>query len=175
MPPGAPGAPFPLAFRKHEPRKAHGLIPDPEKLLDFKQWGTLAIISGGKGGGITITNERACILVANIHFLVVSLCAAFCPLPFQDTLLLEPGEPDEEPAGLVPAFDTGLTPAAELWNGRLAMLGLIIFSAYSMIYQIPFLNAVDNALGGLLLAPAGGAAAAVADVAEAVAEAAPVA
>merc|ERR1719478_544176 len=29
--------------------KAHGLIPDPEKLLDFKQWGTLAIISGGKG------------------------------------------------------------------------------------------------------------------------------
>jgi hypothetical protein len=155
--------------------KAHGLIPDPEKLLDFKQWGTLAIISGGKGGGITITNERACILVANIHFLVVSLCAAFCPLPFQDTLLLEPGEPDEEPAGLVPAFDTGLTPAAELWNGRLAMLGLIIFSAYSMIYQIPFLNAVDNALGGLLLAPAGGAVAAVADVAEAVAEAAPVA
>ena len=55
------------------------------------------------------------------------------------------------------------------------MLGLIIFSAYSMIYQIPFLNAVDNALGGLLLAPACGAAAAVADVAEAVAEAAPVA
>ena len=155
--------------------KAHGLIPDPEKMLDFKSWGTLAIISGGKGGGITITNERACILVANIHFLVVSLCAAFCPLPFQDTLLLEPGEPDEEPAGLVPAFDTGLTPAAELWNGRLAMLGLIIFSAYSMIYQIPFLNAVDNALGGLLLAPAGGAVAAVADVAEAVAEAAPVA
>ena len=108
----------------------------------------------------------------SIHFLVVSLCAAFCPLPFQDTLLLEPGEPDEEPAGLVPAFDTGLTPAAELWNGRLAMLGLIIFSAYSMIYQIPFLNAVDNALGGLLLAPAGGA---VAEVVEAVAEAAPVA
>ena len=154
--------------------KAHGLIPDPEKMLDFKSWGTLAIISGGKGGGITITNERACILVANIHFLVVSLCAAFCPLPFQDTLLLEPGEPDEEPAGLVPAFDTGLTPAAELWNGRLAMLGLIIFAAYSMIYQIPFLNAVDNALGGLLLAPAG-AAAPVVEAAAAVAEAAPVA
>merc|ERR1719389_318466 len=136
--------------------KAHGIIP------------------GGKGGGITITNERACILVANIHFLVVSLCAAFCPLPFQDTLLLEPGEPDEEPAGLVPAFDTGLTPAAELWNERLAMLGLIIFAAYSMIYQIPFLNAVDNALGGLLLAPAG-AAAPVVEAAAAVAEAAPVA
>mmetsp|Transcript_32009 Transcript_32009/g.98789 ORF Transcript_32009/g.98789 Transcript_32009/m.98789 type:complete len:222 (-) Transcript_32009:49-714(-) len=133
--------------------KAHGLIPDPEKLLDFKEWGTLAIISGGKGGGVTITNERACVLIANVHFLMVSLCAAFCPLPFQDTLLLEPGEPDEEPAGLVPAFDTGLTPAAELWNGRLAMLGLIVFASYSLIYQIPFLNAVDNALGGLLLAP----------------------
>ena len=75
---------------------------------------------------------------------------------------------------MVPAFDTGLTPAAELWNGRLAMLGLIIFAAYSMIYQIPFLNAVDNALGGLLLAPAG-AAAPVVEAAAAVAEAAPVA
>ena len=54
------------------------------------------------------------------------------------------------------------------------MLGLIIFAAYSMIYQIPFLNAVDNALGGLLLAPAG-AAAPVVEAAAAVAEAAPVA
>ena len=150
--------------------KAHGLIPDPEKMLDFKEWGTLAIISGGKGGGVTITQERAIILVANIHFLMISLCAACCPLPFQDTLLLEPGEPDEEPAGLVPAFDTGLTPAAELWNGRLAMLGLIIFAVDSMVYQIPFLNAVDNALGGLLLAPAG-AVAAAAPAAAAVVEA----
>ena len=135
--------------------KAHGLIPDPEKLLDFKQWGTLAIISGGKGGGITITNERACILVANIHFLVVSLCAAFCPLPFQDTLLLEPGEPDEEPAGLVPAFDTGLTPAAELWNGRLAMLGLIIFEG--VLDDLP--DPVPERRGqraGWLIAGAGG-------------------
>ena len=45
--------------------KAHGLIPEPDKLLDFKTWGTLAEISGGKGGGITITNERACILIAD--------------------------------------------------------------------------------------------------------------
>ena len=148
--------------------KAHGLIPDPEKLLDFKQWGTLAIISGGKGGGITITNERACILVANIHFLVVSAVRGLLPAALPGHAPPRTGEPDEEPAGLVPAFDTGLTPAAELWNGRLAMLGLIIFSAYSMIYQIPFLNAVDNALGGLLLAPA--ARAAVAAVVEAVAE-----
>ena len=149
--------------------QAHGLIPDPDKLLNFKEWGTLAIITGAKGGGVTITNERAIVLVANIHFLMISLCAAFCPLPFQDTLLLEPGEPDEEPAGLVPAFDTGLTPAAELWNGRLAMLGLTVFASYSMIYNIPFLEGVDGALGGLLLHPAGVAqvAAAVADVAAA--------
>ena len=133
--------------------QAHGLIPNPEQTLDFKEWGTLAIISGGKGGGITITNERACILIANVHFLMVSLCAAWCPLPFQDTLLLEPGEPDEEPAGLIPAFDTGLTPAAELWNGRLAMLGLVVVAAYSLIYQVPFLTAVDTMLGGTLLTP----------------------
>ena len=133
--------------------QAHHLIPNPDQMVDFKTWGTLAEISGGKGGGITITNERACILIANVHFLMVSLCAAFCPLPFQDTLLLEPGEPDEEPTGLVPAFDTGLTAAAEMWNGRLAMLGLCVFASYSMIYQIPFIEAVDNALGGVLLHP----------------------
>jgi len=149
--------------------QGHHLIPDPDQLLNFKEWGTLAVISGGKGGGLTITNERAIVLIANVHFLMVSLCAAFCPLPFQDTLLLEPGEPDEAAAGLVPAFDTGLTPAAELWNGRLAMLGLVVFASYSMIYNIPFLEGVDGALGGLLLHPAGVAqvAAAVADVAAA--------
>jgi len=133
--------------------KAHGLIPDPDKMLTYKEWGSLARITGSQANFQGITNERACILVANIHFLVVSLCAAFAPLPFQDTLLLEPGEPDEEPAGVIPAFETGLTPSAELYNGRMAMLGLIIFSSYSMIYQIPFLDAVDNALGGLLLHP----------------------
>ncbi|KAH8046295.1 chlorophyll A-B binding protein [Aureococcus anophagefferens] len=126
---------------------------NPSQALDFKEWGTLAIISGGKGGGLTITNERACILIANVHFLMVSLCAAWCPLPFQDTLLLEQGEPDEEPTGLIPAFDTGLTPAAEMWNGRLAMLGLVVVSAYSLIYQVPFLTAVDTMLGGTLLTP----------------------
>ena len=108
---------------------------------------------GGKGGGLTITNERACILIATVHFLMVSLCAAWCPLPFQDTLLLAQGEPDAAPTGLLPAFDTGLTPAAEMWNGRLAMLGLVVVSAYSLIYQVPFLTAVDTMLGGTLLTP----------------------
>ena len=47
----------------------------------------------------------------------------------------------------------GLTPAAEMWNGRLAMLGLVVVSAYSLIYQVPFLTAVDTMLGGTLLTP----------------------
>jgi len=38
-------------------------------------------------------------------------------------LFLRPGEKDEEPAGLVPSLKFGLTKEAEIWNGRLAMLG----------------------------------------------------
>jgi len=38
-------------------------------------------------------------------------------------LFLRPGEKDEEPAGLVPPLKFGLTKEAEIWNGRLAMLG----------------------------------------------------
>ena len=55
--------------------KGHGLIPDPEATLNLKQWGTLATISGKN----TITNERAIILIANVHFLFLSVCAALCP------------------------------------------------------------------------------------------------
>ena len=42
-----------------------------------------------------------------------------------DTLTLLDGEQDEEPYGLFPPLmgQGGLTPAAEMWNGRLAMLG----------------------------------------------------
>ena len=69
----------------------------------------------------------------------VSLCAAFCPLPFQDTLLLEPGEPDEEPTGLVPAFETGLTPSAEMWNGRLAMLATMGFIVQEQVNEMGIL------------------------------------
>lgn len=38
--------------------KAHGLIPNPDTLLDTKEWGTLAYIYGG-----SISNERAIIIV----------------------------------------------------------------------------------------------------------------
>ena len=60
--------------------QAHGLIPNPTQALDFKEWGTLAIISGGKGGGLTITNERACILIANVHFLAPMSAATRCQI-----------------------------------------------------------------------------------------------
>ena len=38
--------------------KAHGLIPNPDTLLDTKVWGPLAYLYGG-----SITNERAIIIV----------------------------------------------------------------------------------------------------------------
>lgn len=128
--------------------QSHGLIPEADKLLDIKQWGTLAQITPRVS---TISTERAVVLIANVHALMVSLCAAFCPLDYQDKLLLEPGEEDEEPAGLIPVFETGLTASAEMYNGRLAMLGIVVVSAYSLIYQVPFLDVVNGMLGGLLL------------------------
>jgi len=126
-----------------------GLFPDADKMLSLKDWGTLAEIVPS---ATTITNERAIIMIANLHALCISILATFCPLSFQDTLLLEAGEPDEEPAGLIPAMEPGLTPAAEIMNGRLAMLGLTVVAGYSLIYQIPFLTAVDQMIGGHLLA-----------------------
>jgi len=126
----------------------HGLFPDAEKALDPAQWGTLAAITPRVSA---ITNERALVLIANVHFLLVSLCAAFSPFPFQDKLLLEPGEADEDPAGLIPAFNAGINPDAEMMNGRMAMLGLVVVSGYSLIYSTPFLTVVDQLIGGNLL------------------------
>uniref|UniRef100_A0A7S3JY58 PSI subunit V n=1 Tax=Aureoumbra lagunensis TaxID=44058 RepID=A0A7S3JY58_9STRA len=128
--------------------QSHGLIPDADKTLDLSVWGTLAQITPRVS---TITNERAIILVANIHALMVSLCAAFAPFPTQDKLLLEPGEADEDPAGIIPKFTPGLNPDAEMINGRLAMLGITTVSAYSLIYGVPFMDVVNSMLGGLLL------------------------
>uniref|UniRef100_A0A7S2MHN0 Uncharacterized protein n=1 Tax=Octactis speculum TaxID=3111310 RepID=A0A7S2MHN0_9STRA len=124
--------------------QAHHLIPDADKLLDLKEWGTLATISGKA----TISNERAIILIAHVHALMVSVCATMAPM--MDTLLLEPGEADEPAAGVFPPFETGLTSAAELWNGRMAMMGLITASSYSLMTGTSFLNTVDLWLGGLL-------------------------
>jgi len=127
--------------------QAHGLIPEADKLLDLKEWGTLAVISGQT----TISNERAIVLIANVHAFMVGILAAFAPLSYMDKLLLEDGEEDEAPAGVFPPFDTGITPAAELWNGRMAMMGIVTATSYSLITGTPFMQTVNLWLGGLLI------------------------
>eukprot|EP00977_Amphora_coffeiformis_P028021 scaffold34685_cov183-Amphora_coffeaeformis.AAC.1 len=133
--------------------KGHGLIPDPDTLLDLKQWGTLATISGKD----TITNERALILIANAHFFGVSLMATICPPPFGDGLLIDPSHPryeemksvnDKGGYGYMPALKLGLTEEAEILNGRLAMLGLMALLVTTAIEQKPLLDIVNEWVGG---------------------------
>mmetsp|Transcript_5961 Transcript_5961/g.12448 ORF Transcript_5961/g.12448 Transcript_5961/m.12448 type:complete len:227 (-) Transcript_5961:187-867(-) len=130
--------------------KGHGLIPNPEMTLDLKEWGTLATISGKN----TITNERAVILMANVHFFFVGLCATLCPSPFADSLLLDPNSPqyeknlNAEPFGYMPEFKTGVTEEAEVLNGRLAMLGLITLAGASAIQGKPMIDIVNEWVGG---------------------------
>ncbi|GMH54238.1 hypothetical protein TrST_g8875 [Triparma strigata] len=124
--------------------QGHGLIPDADLPLDLKQWGTLATISGKT----TLTNERAVVLIANVHALVMSLCATLAPLPFSDQLLLQDGESDEKPYGVIPDFKTGLTLEAEIMNGRMAMMGLITVIAASAIEHKSIIAVVNEWLGG---------------------------
>lgn len=132
--------------------KGHGLIPDADALLDFKEWGTLATISGKT----TITNERAIILIANVHFFAISLLATICPLPFTDPLLLDPTHPNydkaaeqgKNPYGYLPALKLGLTEEAEIINGRLAMLGLGALIFATAFEGKPMLDIVNEWVGG---------------------------
>merc|ERR1719331_606612 len=103
--------------------KGHGWFPDPSVALTYEKWGALTQM----GFGQYISNERAIIMIAHIHALGVSMAAAFGPQVLGDSLTLLDGEADEEPYGIFPPLmgQGGLTPAAEMWNGRLAMLGLI--------------------------------------------------
>ena len=121
--------------------------------LDLKEWGSLAIISGKT----TITNERALILIANVHFFAVSLMATICPPPFGDGLLIDPNHPryeemkainDKGGYGYLPAFKLGLTEEAEMINGRLAMLGLMALLMTTVIEQKPILDVVNEWVGG---------------------------
>ena len=132
--------------------KGHGLIPNPDQTLDFAQWGTLATISGKN----TITNERAIILIANVHAFMVGIAATICPLPFSDPLLLDPnqGEAYEravntKPYGLMPAMKMGVTEEAEMMNGRMAMFGLVAVVTTAFIEGKPILDVVNEWVGGL--------------------------
>jgi hypothetical protein len=75
-------------------------------------------------------------------------CAA--PFSFQDKLLLEEGEKDAAPAGLIPKGAGGLTPAAEIFNSRVAMLGLIALVSTSVATHTPILDTLNAGVGGLL-------------------------
>ena len=125
--------------------QAAGFIPDPSVALDLSVWGGLAQI----GGGATISTERAVVLVANMHAFAVGLCATFAPLGYMDTLLIEDGDADEAPAGLVPKFVPGLSPEAEMMNGRMAMMGLIQLLGYSMATGTPVLDVVNTWMPGV--------------------------
>jgi hypothetical protein len=70
--------------------------------------------------------------------------------PFEK-LLLEPGEKDEPAAGLFVPLRPGLTRDAELLNGRLAMLGLMVLGVVAGTTGSDILDVLDAGLGGLLL------------------------
>ena len=125
--------------------QAAGFIPDPSATLDLSVWGGLAQV----GGGATISTERAVVLVANMHAFAVGLCATFAPLGYMDTLLIEDDEEDEKPAGLIPKFVTGLSPEAEMLNGRLAMMGLVLLLADSLVTGTPVIDVVNTWMPGV--------------------------
>jgi len=124
--------------------KGHNLIPEADLPLDLKAWGTLATISGKE----TITNERAVILIANVHALCLSVLATCAPLPFSDQLLLQPGEEDEAAYGAFPKFVGGLTKEAEIYNGRMAMMGIVAVIGASAIEHKSILEVVNEWIGG---------------------------
>jgi hypothetical protein len=133
--------------------QGHGDFPDADVALDFKKWGTLATISNKD----TITNERAIILIANLHAFFVGLAATIAPLPFSDTLLLDPNHPmyewqmerNSKLGGALPDISKmGLTPEAELANGRMAMMGIITCIAYSGIQGQSMVDTINEWVGG---------------------------
>jgi hypothetical protein len=82
---------------------------------------------------------------------IASLCRALMHcMFFQDTLVKEKGYTPEPPAGLIPPFKTGLTPEAELINGRLAMFGLMALVWASISTGTPILDCINIGLGRTL-------------------------
>merc|ERR1719223_1833746 len=72
-----------------------------------------------------------------------------------DPLLLEPNSPgyeyaverNKKPYGVVPAFKAGLTPEAEMYNGRMAMFGLIMVIGDALITHRTILDVVNDWVG----------------------------
>ena len=128
--------------------KGHGLLPGADVALTYKEWGALTQM----GFNQYISQERAIIMIAHVHVLAVSAAAAFGPQLMGDSLTLLDGEADEEPYGLFPPLggQGGLTPAAEMWNGRLAMLGIIALVFTSVFSGKDILDVVDIGMGGHL-------------------------
>jgi len=139
--------------------KGHGLFPSADMMLKTKEWGTLAYISGFKNTEVTITNQRAIILIANVHCLLVGVTATVAPQPWFDPLLLDPNMEESyeraintKPYGIIPDMSFkqwGLTETAEMMNGRMAMFGLIMLILTSMTQGKPMLDVVNEWLGGL--------------------------
>jgi len=127
--------------------KSHGLLPEGDIALTYEDWGGLA----QQGMNTYISKERAIIMIAHVHALAFSFAAAFGPQVLGDSLTLLDGEKDEEPYGFMPPLQLGLTPAAEMANGRVAMVGLISVVATSAITGMDVLQVVDIGTGGNLL------------------------
>lgn len=139
--------------------KGHGLIPDANTMLSFKDWGSLALISGNGKTEVLINQERAVILIANVHCFFVGLCSTIAPLGWSDPLLLDPnqGIPYEraintKPYGILPDMgfnNWGLTETAEIMNGRMAMFGLMMLLGTSLIDQKNMIDVVNEWVGNL--------------------------
>lgn len=144
--------------------QGHGDFPDADSALNLKEWGTLSTIADGlEKGKDTISNERAVILIANVHAFFVGICATIAPLPFSDTLLLDPNHPmyewqverNSKLGGVMPDIkQMGINPHAELMNGRMAMMGLITLLAYSGIQGQSMIDTINEWVGGLYLTAA---------------------
>ncbi|CEL92262.1 unnamed protein product [Vitrella brassicaformis CCMP3155] len=130
-----------IAYAKYTGNPIFG-FPGPEETF---KW----IAYGGKEAEIPLQNIY--VLVFNAHLLMISLIAFLFNDSLPDKFWFSDGEDDEEPAGLIPRFEPGLTKGAEMLNGRLAMLGLVVLLVTAFGTGQSVDQVMDKALGGLLI------------------------